>query len=174
MPNSLNGFKSDLVALIPRLRRFSRVLTQSAPVADDLVQATVERALSRRLQWRDGTKLDAWVFTILHSIWKNELRAASIRQGRGFVDIETLVDGAGTASGERTILLDQVFNQVNRLPEAQREAIVMVYVEGYAYEEAAQILGIPSGTLMSRLARARVSLATALRPESAVSQSEHA
>ena len=159
MTDQFDQFKIDLVALVPRLRRFALVLSQSSHTADDLVQSAVERALTRYHQWRVGSRVDTWVFTILHSIWKNELRARAIRQGRGFVDADTLPDESPTCGVERTILLDQVYKQVNALPEAQREAMVLVYVEGYAYAEAAAILGIPGGTLMSRLARARASLA---------------
>ena len=162
MTDQVARFKEDLVALIPRLRRFALVLSQSHHSADDLVQSTIERALSRYHQWKVGTRVDAWVFTILHSIWKNELRSRAIRQGRGFVDADNLPDEHSDAGEERTILLGQVYKQVNALPEAQREAMVLVYVEGYSYEEAAKILEIPSGTLMSRLARARMALAAKL------------
>jgi len=159
MVDSVAKFKAELVRLVPRLRRFAVVLAQSPATADDLVQSTVERALSRYNQWQVGTKMDSWVFSILHSIWVNDLRAQKIRQGHGFVDVDSLRDERSSNRTERTILLDQVFTYVNDLPEAQREAIVLVYVEGYGYEEAAEILDIPSGTLMSRLARARASLA---------------
>lgn len=164
MNQEFEQFRKDLVALLPRLQRFARVLTHSPAQADDLMQASIERALSRRHQWKPDSRLDAWVFTILHSIWKNELRAQSIRRGQGFVDPEYLPDGSSESNNERTILLDQVFDQVNRLPEEQRKAILLVYVEGYAYREAADILEIPSGTLMSRLARARGRLASDLDP----------
>ncbi|MEM7207478.1 MAG: sigma-70 family RNA polymerase sigma factor [Pseudomonadota bacterium] len=157
MASANDAFTDGLVGLLPRLRRFALVLSQSEPVADDLVQAAVERALNRRHQWQEGSKLDAWVFTILHSIWRNEKRASAIRDGKGFFDPDQIASPHG--DNERTILLAQVFEQVNSLPEAQREAMVLVYVEGYAYEEAASVLGIPSGTLMSRLARARSALA---------------
>ena len=160
MNRELEQFKTDLVALLPRLQCFARTLTHSTPQSDDLLQATVERALSRHHQWQPGTRLDAWLFTILHSIWKNEIRARSIREGQGFVDVDSLTETKPDASG--TLLLHQVFTQVNRLPEAQRKAILLVYVEGYTYREAADILDIPEGTLMSRLARARGVLAQSI------------
>ncbi|MEM7294006.1 MAG: RNA polymerase sigma factor [Pseudomonadota bacterium] len=155
------NFKEELTGLIPRLRRYALVLLQSESAADDLVQATLLRAILRQRQWQADTRLDAWVFAILRSIWKNDLRAIKVREGNGRLDADEIPDTqAGT--GERTFLLSQVLDRVNDLPVAQRESILLVYVEGYSYQEAADVLGVPSGTLMSRLARARVALARSL------------
>ena len=127
--------------------------------ANDLVQATCERALSRRHQFQEGTRLDAWTITIMQSIWKNDLRRDAIRRGEGFVDVEHagLVDTSESAEGK--IFLTEVLNAVDQLPEAQKEAVYLVYVEGFSYEEAAATLEIPAGTLTSRLVRGRVKIA---------------
>lgn len=156
-------FKQELVCLLPRLRRFGLSLTGTVDACDDLLQATCERALSRYHQWMPGTRLDSWTFTIMHSIWKNELRAQSIRRGAGFVDPDSsLFDKSET---DAWVYLNQVQNAVAALPEAQRVALLLVCVEGYSYREAADILEVPVGTIISRLARARLALAEQLDEE---------
>lgn len=152
-------FSRELGALLPRLWRYAYVVCRDRDRANDLVQATCERALSRRAQFQPGTRLDAWTFTILQSIWKNDLRRESIRRGQGFVDAEEagLVDTRESAEGR--IFLAEVLNAVDRLPEAQKSAVYLVYVEGMSYEEAAAVLEIPAGTLTSRLVRARAKIA---------------
>lgn len=152
-------FNRQLIVLIPRLRRYASVLCYEQQDSEDLLQATLERAIAKQHQWKVGTSLDRWVFTIESSIWKNELRSRSVRQGKGIIDADKLIDINEHYTSEWTILLDQVFKHVMELPEKQRAAIVLVYVEGMKYHEAAEILDIPQGTLMSRLARGRVALA---------------
>jgi len=152
-------FKRDLVELLPRLRRLGLLLTGDPQVADDLSQATCERALSRRHQWRLESRLDSWVFSIMRSIWKNELRAVSIRQGRGVVSSEEFPLEAAGHSAETAVFMQQVYSKVMALPEGQRVTLLLVYVEGYGYQEAADILELPVGTVMSRLARARLAIA---------------
>ncbi|KFK92252.1 RNA polymerase sigma24 factor [Serratia sp. Ag1] len=132
------------------------VLCHRRDIADDLVQATYVRALEHAAQFSEGTRLDRWLFSILHSIWLNEVRAQHIRQGQGFVDAEELAD---SASNEDPIWANQVMQRVNRLPEAQRNTVFLVYVEELSYREAAEVLGVPIGTIMSRLAAARLRLA---------------
>ncbi len=149
-------FKQELVCLLPRLRRFGLSLTGAADTCDDLLQATCERALTRYHQWQPGTRLDSWAFAIMHSIWLNELRAQSIRRGAGFVDPDHALFQEPSADAQ--FYLKQVQHAVAALPEAQRAALLLVCVEGYGYREAAEILGIPVGTVMSRLARARLAL----------------
>ena len=126
--------------------------------ADDLVQATCLRALERAEQFQPGTRLDRWLFAILHSVWLNEVRARQIRQGAGFADPETSLVVDGARQMEATLTAVQVLREVERLPEAQRSAVFLVYVEGLAYREAAEVLDIPIGTVMSRLAAARETL----------------
>lgn len=160
---SEDSFSTDLGALLPRLWRYAYVICRDPDRANDLVQATCERALSRREQFQPGTRLDAWTFTILQSIWKNELRRDSIRRGQGFVDAEDagLIDKRESAEGK--IFLSEVLSAVDRLPEAQKSAVYLVYVEGLSYEEAAAALEIPAGTLTSRLVRARAKIADMVR-----------
>lgn len=100
--------------------------------------------------------MDRWLFAILHSIWLNEIRAQHIRQGQGFVDVDEL---ASAENGEEPIWANEVMQRVNQLPEAQRNTLFLVYVEELSYREAAEVLGVPVGTVMSRLATARLRLA---------------
>ncbi|MBK5412398.1 RNA polymerase sigma factor [Pseudomonas sp. TH34] len=145
--------------LLPRLWRYGLVLSRQKHVADDLVQATCVRALERAGQFVTGTRLDRWLLTIMHSIWLNELRAQRVRQGRGFVDAEQALSFDGEALAQDQVLAAQVIKRVNALPEAQRETVFLAYVEGLSYKEIAEVLHIPVGTVMSRLAAARMKLA---------------
>jgi RNA polymerase sigma-70 factor (ECF subfamily) len=156
---STQYFCNELTALLPRLRRFARGLTQNAADADDLCQATVERALVARGQWQEGTRLDAWVYRIMRNQWIDETRARS-RRAQTFVheDEGTDVGVAGDRDAENRVELGNVDRALARLPAEQREAVVLVLVEGFAYKEAAEIIGIPQGTLTSRLGRGREAL----------------
>ncbi|MCF6190955.1 MAG: sigma-70 family RNA polymerase sigma factor [Cocleimonas sp.] len=166
MINKKDNFSKQISSLIPRLRRYAIVLTTIKEDADDLLQATLERAINKQHQWQENTHLDRWAFTIMSSIWKNEIRSRSTRQGNGITDnVQALIDNAAIKNMEGTFLLNQVFKEVMNLSEDQREAILLVYVEGLKYQEAADILTIPTGTLMSRLARARITLANNLSDE---------
>lgn len=152
-------FRDDLTALLPRLWRYAMVKCRNPDSANDLVQATCERALSRSHQFQVGTRLDAWTITIMQSIWKNDLRRNAIRRGEGFVDVEDagLIDMRESAEGK--IFLSEVLQAVDKLPEAQKDAVYLVYVQGLSYEEAAEALEIPAGTLTSRLVRGRTKIA---------------
>jgi RNA polymerase sigma-70 factor (ECF subfamily) len=154
----LQEVKAGLAPNLARLWRYGLVLSGARDVADDLVQATCLRAIERADQFQSGTRLDRWLFAILRSIWLNELRARRVREGGGFVDASEalVVDGAGEI--ETNILAAQVLREVGGLPEAQREAVLLVYVEGWSYREAAEVLAAPIGTVMSRLATARATI----------------
>jgi RNA polymerase sigma-70 factor (ECF subfamily) len=172
MNNAETVFRHELVRLLPRMWRFALSLTGGREACHDLVQATCERALARFYQWQASTRLDSWVFSIMHSIWVNELRSQSIRRGAGFVDPDALV--FENALGETEVAAEhaEIYRAVQNLPEAQRTALLLVYVEGYSYQEAAELLAVPVGTVMSRLARGRISLADHLkqkRPAAALS-----
>jgi len=145
---------------LARLWRYALALTGARDQAEDLVQATALRALERAEQFTPGTRLDHWLFAILRSIWFNELRARRVREGQGFVDASEALAFDGAHAIETNISARQVLSAVGRLPEAQRETLFLVYVEGYSYKEAAAALGIPIGTVMSRLAAARAALAS--------------
>ena len=152
--------RAGIASELARLWRFGLVLSGNRTTAEDLVQATCLRALERGHQFTPGTRLDHWLFAILRSIWLNELRAARYRQGEGLVDAETSLIFDGIREIETNILVSQVLREVQSLPEAQRETVYLVYVEGLTYREAAAVLGIPIGTIMSRLAGARAKLAS--------------
>ena len=154
-----SAVREGLPALLPRLWRFGLVLSGRRDVAEDLVQATCVRALERATQFRPGTRLDHWAFAILSSIWKNQLRAEKIREGAGFVDATESLWFDGRREAETNILARRVLTEVQSLPEAQRSTLLLVYVEGLSYREAAAVLDVPMGTVMSRLAAARQILA---------------
>jgi RNA polymerase sigma-70 factor (ECF subfamily) len=148
-----------LSAELKSLWRFGLVLSGNRDTAEDLVQSTCVRAIERSHQFQPGTRLNRWLFSILHSIWINEVRARRVRQGGGLVDAETALVFDGAAAVETNIVAGQVLRSVQGLPDAQRETVFLVYVEGLTYREAAEFLRIPIGTVMSRLAAARTRLA---------------
>ena len=143
---------------LPRLWRYGLVLSGNRNSADDLVQATCLRAIERADLFAAGTRLDHWLFSILRSIWFNEVRARRIRQGGGFVDAGEALVFDGAHAMETNIFAAEVLKAIGRLPEAQREAVVLVYAEGHSYAEAAAIMDVPIGTVMSRLAAARLTI----------------
>ena len=154
--------RSGLAEHLDRLWRYGFVLSHQRDVADDLVQATCVRALERVDQFVAGTRLDRWLFSILHSIWLNEIRARRVRQGQGFIDADEALTFDGARDTETHVMANQVLKQVNALPEAQRSAVFLAYVEGLSYREVAAILDVPIGTVMSRLAAARAKLSEAV------------
>lgn len=146
-----------MLALLPRLRRFAAGLARNPADGDDLCQATVMRALDRRGQWQPGTRLDSWMMTMMRNIWIDEQRART-RRGETFVAEEA---GLGVGSGggqEAAVELNVIDRTLRTLPDEQREAVLLVLVEGYSYKEAAEIVGCPVGTLNSRLVRGRDAL----------------
>lgn len=152
--------KFDLVALLPRLNRYARNLTRSNADADDLLQATCTRILDRWAQFKPGTDFDRWAFTVMSSISRNHLRADRTRQGRGVIDADQELVSADTPDGNKFRL--EVFTLLGALPDAQRQVLTLVYIEGYTYQEAADILDVPVGTVMSRIARGRARLSSEL------------
>ncbi len=155
---SYDVIAGELPALLPRLWRYGLVLARDPAAAEDLVQATCVRALERSSQFTAGTRLDRWLFSILRSIWLNQLRAQRIRTGQGLVDPENVLVTDGVEEIETNIFAGQVLERVMALPETQRETLLLVYVEGLTYQEAADVLNVPIGTVMSRLASARMKL----------------
>ena len=152
-------FGDGLVQLLPQLRRFARGLTRDWADADDLCQATIERALKSADQWQAGTRLDAWVYRIMRNMWIDEARART-RRGRTFAPEEDGVNvgDAGDARIETAVEMSNVERAMARLPDEQCEAVMLVLVEGFAYKEAVEIIGCPMGTLTSRLGRGREAL----------------
>jgi len=161
----VEGLESELDALW----RFGVKLTGNQDDAADLVQRTCLRALEQRENYTSQGKLRSWLFSIEHRIWLNELRSRKVRESHalntqnGTVTIMPGVsmkheDTSSSDDPETTVLLEQVYDVVESLPEAQRTIMILVCVEGFAYREVAEILDLPVGTVMSRLARARVSV----------------
>lgn len=146
---------------MPRLRRFAAGLARDPADGDDLCQATVMRALDRRALWQPGTRLDSWMMTMMRNVWIDETRARS-RRGETFVAEEAGLGVGGTGGQEEAVELGVIDRALRTLPDEQREAVLLVMVEGYSYKEAAGIVGCPIGTLNSRLVRGRDALLTVL------------
>ena len=127
------------------------------------MQAACLRALEKAHQYRPGTHVDRWLFTIARTTWLNELRRRKVRMGGGLVPVEEIDLPGSDLDTETNILAREVLTQISRLPDAQRLTVHLVYVEGYSYAEAAADLDIPIGTVMSRLAAARRTLNANLR-----------
>ena len=148
--------RGQLGELLPRLRRFARVITRNVHDADDLVQVAVEKALARAAQWRPEMRLDSWVFGIMKNAWIDEIRSRRRR------DRVHAPEAAGLAVGDTSADMRDIALSVQaamaRLPEEQRLAVGLVLVEGLSYREASELLDIPIGTLTSRLARGREAL----------------
>jgi RNA polymerase sigma-70 factor (ECF subfamily) len=151
--------REGLAEHLARLWRYAFVLSRRRDYAEDLVQATCVRALEKSHQFTPGSRLDRWLFTILHSIWLNDVRSRNAHRTESldFHEEQGAHDGVGIA--ETTVRARQVLRQVEDLPDGQRAAIFLVCVEGFAYREAAEILKVPIGTIMSRIASARAKLA---------------
>ena len=155
--------RAELVSLLPRLRRFAHGLTGDGHAADDLVQAACLEAIERWHQWQPGTSLASWVFRIIQTTWLDEHRSRQRRQTD--TDTEALADVVGE-DGRQVLEARSDARAVRRLiailPEEQKVVLMMVTVDGLSYKDAAAALGVPVGTVMSRLARARGKLADGL------------
>jgi RNA polymerase sigma-70 factor (ECF subfamily) len=158
------AIEQQLVGLLPRLRRFAIGLSASVDEGDDLTQAACLRALERYEQWEPGTRLDSWVFRIIHTIWLDRRKSAAVR----LVDTnsDALLQKAGPSIIELIEAREELriaWQAISALPAEQREVLLLVTVEGLSYQEAADVLEIPIGTVMSRLARGRISVAKSIR-----------
>jgi RNA polymerase sigma-70 factor (ECF subfamily) len=149
-------FRTRMVELLPRMRRFAVALTGDLDQADDLVQETCMRALARVEQWQPGTRLDSWMYRIAQNLWLDRMRAKKVRGEQ--VDVETAEAVAGPDGRdvvESRLSLNAVSSAMAYLPDEQRMLIALVCIDGLSYKEAAEITDTPIGTVMSRLARAR-------------------
>lgn len=167
MDASADTIRGELVQLLPRLRRFAIALTGSVTNGDDLVQDTVERALKRLHQWEPGTRLDNWMFRIAKNRFIDTRRSAR-RSGAVIMDAPDEAAAIyidGERAMESSLALRDVSRALQTLPLEQREALALVVIDGLSYREASDILDVPVGTLTSRIARARETLAD-LVPES--------
>lgn len=152
-------FLDEIEATVPALRRYARALTRNADRADDLVQDCLERAIRKRSLFAPTGTLQSWLFRILINLWRNDLRFE--RRRGDHVPIDSLVYEPSVAAPQPgRIALAEMSRAIDRLPDDQREALLLVVLEGLSYQDAASVLGIPAGTLMSRLGRARAALRT--------------
>lgn len=159
----LEEFGAQLVALLPNLRRFALSLTRSRDSADDLVQVTCEKAIVAYASFEAGTRLDAWLFRIMRNSWIDVIRRNKTQGETIEIDEhpEVLVTD-GVAIVDSTLMLKAVSGIIDTLPVEQREVLLLVCVEELSYKEAAEVLEVPIGTVMSRLARARATISKAL------------
>lgn len=171
--------KAEMVTVLPRLRRFAYGLTGSPDDGDDLAQAACEKALRSLDQFTPGTRMDSWMFRIAQNLWIDRRRSQQTRRELGFdpADMEDLATADAASEMHQRLDFADVRRKVATLPDEQRAVLLLVSVEGATYKEAAEILEIPIGTVMSRLARARLALGRALTngmkelPETAKSKS---
>jgi RNA polymerase sigma factor (sigma-70 family) len=154
-----SSFEDGLTALLPRLRRFAHAIARNPADADDLTQATVERALRSKSQWQPGTRLDSWLYRIMRNLWIDAVRGRGRKE-----DLQVPVEEAEWISTdprqamEAAIDLKTAMAAMQRLPEDQREVVALILVEGFGYRECSEILGLPIGTVSSRLVRGRTAL----------------
>lgn len=156
----MDDFQTGLVELLPRLRRFARILRTRDADAQDLVQQTVERALAARGKFRQGTRLDSWAFTIMRRIAIDDGRAGQRWARVLSPEDEATARVADMGQADEALKADAmaVRDAIHALPDDQKQAVALVLVEGLSYAEAAQVMGVPAGTLTSRLVRGRQSL----------------
>ena len=156
--------RAGLTALLPRLRRFGLALTGARADAEDLVQTACERALLRSGQLRDHQRMDAWVYGIMRNLWVDEMRARRVRRHDDIDAMGELAGSDGVAVVEGRITLQAVRRALGEMAEERRSVMVLVCVDGLSYREAARVLDVPIGTVMSRLSRARLELQARLAP----------
>lgn len=154
------ALRREIVALMPRLRRFALGLAGGQADADDLVQTALEKALTRLDQFKPGTRLDSWLFRIVQTSWIDDRRRAVRREDTMDADMMERIPGQ-TVPGHETAhgIRDDVNRALAQLSDDQRALSILVLVEGYSYQEAADMEGVPVGTVMSRLSRARKTMA---------------
>lgn len=154
-----SSFEDQLAALLPRLRRFAHALSRDPADADDLTQATIERALKSREQWQPGTRLDSWAYRIMRNLWIDTARSRSRRSAHEAPEEEGQSVGADPRDSMHASLdLQRVMAAMERLPDEQREIVALILVEGFGYREVSEMLDLPMGTVSSRLVRGRTAL----------------
>ncbi|MGN8001058.1 sigma-70 family RNA polymerase sigma factor [Sphingomonas sp. 22176] len=158
------AFEDDLLALLPRLRRFARALARNPADADDLCQVALEKALLGRASSHPGTRMDSWMYRIMRNSWIDMTRSRR-RAGETFVDADAGLHVGADGGAEARVALSEVDAALHALPDEQREAVALVLIEGLAYKEAAAVLDVPMGTLTSRLVRGRQALMAQLGEE---------
>ena len=153
--------RRELIAFLPRLRRFTHALSGNPDDGDDLLQATCERAIRHIDKWQPGTRLDSWMFTIARNLHLNQIRSRGVR-GDHLVPADSDREPGSPVDGEAVIESRMTYEAVRRfvarLPEEQRSILLLVCVEGLSYREVSELMDLPLGTVTSRLARARMTL----------------
>ena len=158
-------FKSEMISLLPRLRRFALSLTRSGPDADDLLQDACTAALQKWQQYDPSQPLDRWLFRVLRNLWISEIRKRNVRQGAGQVPAEEATELRVEDQAAEVLTAKQVRRKVNDLDQELAQPLMLVCAEGYSYREASELLDIPIGTVMSRIHRARKQLMSTLSQE---------
>lgn len=149
----------ELVGLLPKLRRFAMTLARNAADADDLVQEACERVITRSHLWNGEGRLESWMYAMTKNLWVDEIRKRKVRTGAGVVDVSEQDELSIEPSAEKVIYAKQLHYMIASMPEGLSSVFLLVNVEGHSYKEAAEILDIPIGTVMSRLSNARLRLA---------------
>ena len=156
---SSQAFEHELTELLPRLRRFAHALSRNGADADDLTQATVERAIRSREQWEPGTKLDSWLYRIMRNLWIDTVRARSRKEKHEAPEEEALTVGQDPREAIETSLeLRRAMAAMEQRPDEQREVVALILIEGFGYREVSELLDLPIGTVSSRLVRGRTAL----------------
>lgn len=159
----MSGNAHDLIQHIPRLRRYARALTGDRARADDLVQDTLERAMVKFHLWQEGSDLRAWMFTIMHNVFINQLRS---QQSAASESLNDEAERVAVRPQQNDLLeVRDLQTALQKLPQEQREILLLIGLEQLSYSETAGVLGIPAGTVMSRLSRARERLRSLLDGE---------
>ncbi len=156
--------RPDLIKHLPRLRRYARALTGDVNRADDLVQDTLERALAKLDLWQPGSDLRAWLFTLMHNLFVNQIRTKRPQE----TVMEEAFDEPVSGGQMEALAARDIHTALARLSEEQREVLLLVGLEQFGYAETAQVLGVPTGTVMSRLSRARERMRQMLAGEPAI------
>lgn len=155
-------FKTELIGLLPRLRRFALSLTRSGPDADDLLQDACTTALQKWQQYDPAQPFDRWMFRVVRNLWISEIRKRKVRVGKGQVPAEDAAELRTEDTAADILTARQVQGKVSDLDPELGQPLMLVCAEGYSYREASEMLGIPIGTVMSRIHRARKLLVSSL------------
>ena len=161
-----NDIRRDLVGMLPKLRRFAMTLSRNASDADDLVQEVCERAILKSHLWNGEGRFESWIYAMTRNLWVDEVRKRKVRTGAGTVDAGEQTELSIDAAGEKAVYATQLQKMILSMPEGLASVFILVNVEGYSYRESADILGIPIGTVMSRLSTARLRLAAMVTGDS--------
>ena len=156
---SSDAFENELTQLLPRLRRFAHTLSRHGADANDLTQATIERALRSRDQWQRGTRLDSWLYRIMRNLWIDTIRARVRKENHEAPEEEAQWIGEDPRDAiDASLELKRAMAAMERLPDEQREVVALILIEGFGYREVSEMLNLPIGTVSSRLVRGRTAL----------------